>query len=286
LTVAFTYKGSPTAPTGVGRYSVTGTINDPNYAGSASGTLVISKGIATVTLGSLAQTYTGEPHAATVVTNPAGLTVALTYSGSPTAPTAAGSYTVIGTINDPNYTGSATGTLIVSKATATVTLGSLMATYTATSRAATAITAPAGLTVNLAYNGSPTAPIAAGSYAVVATINDADYQGSATGTLVISKASASVTLSNLMQTYTGSPLAVTATTSPSGLTIGLTYNGSITPTYRRWQLHGGGHDQRPQLPGFGDRNSGNRERATSSDLHLQRVRAASGDGYPGKLCKL
>jgi hypothetical protein len=229
LTVALTYNGSPTDPTAARSYTVIGTINDPNYTGSATGTLVISKATATVTLGSLAQTFTGSPLSATAVTTPAGLTVAFTYNGSPTAPSAAGSYTVTGTINDPNYTGSATRTLIISKATATVTLGSLMATYTGTSRAATAITAPAGLTVNLAYNGSPTAPIAAGSYAVVATINDTDYQGSATGTLVISKASASVTLSNLMQTYTGSPLAVTATTSPSGLTIGLTYNGSITP---------------------------------------------------------
>jgi len=42
--------------------------------------------------------------------------------------------------------------------------------------------------VTFTYNGSATAPSALGSYAVVATINDPIYQGSATGTLVISSA--------------------------------------------------------------------------------------------------
>ena len=46
------------------------------------------------------------------------------------------------------------------------------------------------------YNGSATVPTAAGSYTVVATINDANYQGSATGTLVIDKATLTVTADN------------------------------------------------------------------------------------------
>ena len=42
------------------------------------------------------------------------------------------------------------------------------------------------------------------------TITDPNYQGSATGTFLINKADATVTLSNLTQTYTGSPLTPTA----------------------------------------------------------------------------
>ncbi len=106
-----------------------GTINDANYTGTATGTLVIAKAAATVMLGSLSATYDGNPHAATAITTPASLAVTFTYDGSSAAPTAAGSYPVVGTINDSNYTGTASGTLVIAKAAATVTLGSLSATY-------------------------------------------------------------------------------------------------------------------------------------------------------------
>ena len=42
LTVEFTYDGSATAPTAVGSYAVTGTVNDAKYSGEAAGTMVIS----------------------------------------------------------------------------------------------------------------------------------------------------------------------------------------------------------------------------------------------------
>ena len=62
-------------------------------------------------------------------------------------------------------------------------------------------------------------------------------------TLTVNKASATVTLGSLSQTYDGSAKAATATTTPSGLTVNFTYNGSATvPTSCR-QLHGGWHDQ-------------------------------------------
>ena len=57
--------------------------------------------------------------------------------------------------------------------------------------------------MNFTYNGSATAPTNAGSYTVIGTINDANYQGSATNTLVIGQATAAVTLGNLSQTYNG-----------------------------------------------------------------------------------
>jgi hypothetical protein len=231
LTVNLTYNSSSTAPTNAGSYSVVGTINDPNYQGSATGTMTINQATAPVMLGNLTQTYTGSPLSATATTTPSGLTVNLTYNSSSTAPTNAGSYTVVGTINDPNYTGTATGTLTISKATATVLLGSLTQTYTGSALSATATTTPSGLTVNLTYNSSSTAPTNAGSYSVVGTINDPNYTGTATGTMTIAKASAPVVLGNLNQTYTGSPLSAMATTTPSGLTVNLTYNSSvIAPT--------------------------------------------------------
>src|SRR6185369_6259689 len=54
-------------------------------------------------------------------------------------------------------------------------------------------TTPPGLTVDLTYSGSATVPTTASSYDIVATINDASYQGSANGTLTIAKAPQSIT---------------------------------------------------------------------------------------------
>jgi hypothetical protein len=150
---------------------------------------------ATVTLGNLSQTYTGSPISATAATTPTGLTVNLTYNGSSTAPTAVGSYAVVATINDPSYAGTATGTLVITQASATVTLSYLSQTYAGSALSAVATTTPTGLAVGLTYNGSSTAPTAAGSYAVVATINDTNYAGAATGTLVIGQATTTITFS-------------------------------------------------------------------------------------------
>jgi hypothetical protein len=110
---------------------------------------------------------------------------------------------------------------------ASITLGSLNPTYDGSAKAATATTDPVGLMVDFTYDGSSTAPSAAGSYAVVATI--ASYTGSVTGTLHIAQATSSVTVDCPLtaQTYTGSPLTpCTASYSGAG---GLT--GSLTPSY-------------------------------------------------------
>ena len=70
--------------------------------------------------------------------------------------------------------------------------------------------------VAVTYNGSTTPPTAIGTYAVVATVEDATYQGTATGTLVIDRTPVSVTLSNLTHTYDGTPKPATVNTTPSG----------------------------------------------------------------------
>jgi hypothetical protein len=227
LSVNFTYNGSATAPTAVGSYTVVATINDPNYAGTATGTLVISKlAIVTMTLGNLNQIYTGLPLSATATTNPPGLSVSFTYNGLTTAPTAAGSYAVVATINDSNYAGTATGALVIAKATAAVTLGDLTQTYTGSPLSATAMTNPPGLAVGITYNGSTTAPTAPSSYAVVATINDPNYAGTASGTLVISNPTAPAPVLSSM-----SPAFISA----GGSAFTITTNGSAirehNPTY-------------------------------------------------------
>jgi hypothetical protein len=152
---------------------------------STSSILLVAKAAASLVLGNLSQTYDGTAKSVSVTTASPGLTVNVTYNGSANAPTNVGSYTVIGTINDPNYQGSATNTLVVGKGTATLTLSNLLQTFDGTAKSVSVATAPPGLAVRLTYNGSANAPTNVGSYTVIGTINDPNYQGGATNTLVI-----------------------------------------------------------------------------------------------------
>jgi hypothetical protein len=101
------------APTDAGVYSVTATIDSPNYFGSTSGTFEIRKALATVTLSALDQPYDGTPRQAIASTTPAGLTIELSYGGSPVAPVFPGDYPITAIVNERNYQGAAAATLRV-----------------------------------------------------------------------------------------------------------------------------------------------------------------------------
>ncbi len=135
--------------------------------------------------------------------------------------------------------------IVGTKAAATVTLGNLSQTYDGTAKAVTAITTPAGLQVTLTYDGNTLPPTAAGGYAVVATVSDANYAGSATGTLTVNPA-LSTTSAVASKTLTAGTAAVAFTpvtaaggtvpyayavspALPAGLTLSTT-TGAITGT--------------------------------------------------------
>ena len=93
---------------------------------------------------------------------------------------------------------------------ASVTLSNLNQGYTGSAISVLTGTTPSGLAVGLTYNGSPTAPKNAGSYTVIATINDPNYYGSVTNTLMIGSSPQSFTASctnaqNLTLQLTGTP---------------------------------------------------------------------------------
>jgi len=143
----------------------------------------------------------------------------------------------------------------VAKAAATVTLGGLSATYDGAAHSATTTTTPSGLLVTVTYDGGATAPTNVGSYAVVATVNDANYHGSANGTLVIAKAALTakaddkfkvqgkanppltISYSGFVNGETKSVLAVeptistTATTSSAAGTYPITLSGGSAANY-------------------------------------------------------
>lgn len=123
-----------------------------------------------------------------------------------------------------------TQSFAIAKGLATIALGNLSQGYTGSPLPAMATTSPAGLAVTITYNGSSTAPINAGSYAVTGTLENDDYQAApVSGTLVIAKAPATITVGTEF-TYDGIPKQAKITTSPGGLVVvSVTYtlNGAV-----------------------------------------------------------
>ena len=185
LSVGVTYDGLAAVPTNAGSHVVVAMVNDPNYAGDATNTLVIGRTTAMVTVGNLSQAYDGAAKTVTVTTTPANLAVSVTCDGEANAPTNAGSYTVVATVADPDYAGSVTNILVVNPASACITLTNLVRAYDGTAKCVTACTTPTSLAVILSYGGGTNAPAEAGQYTVTATIIDPNYQGGATNTLSI-----------------------------------------------------------------------------------------------------
>jgi hypothetical protein len=104
----------------------------------------------------------------------------------------------------------------------------LTQTYDGTSKIVDVTTSPTGLNVTITYDGGTAGPVNAGSYSVEVTINENNYFGSASATLTIDPAPATVTIDpfSLEQAYDGSPKAVIAVSVPAGLAISVTYDGS------------------------------------------------------------
>jgi hypothetical protein len=99
-------------------------------------------------------------------------------------------------------------------------------------RIATATTDPPGLSYQITYDDDPAAPTNVGTYAVVASITDPNYQGGDSGTLVVEKATATVLLADLTQTYDGSRRNRSPSPPrPKGWPADVTYDGSV-PRHR------------------------------------------------------
>jgi len=110
-----------------------------------------------------------------------------------------------------------------------VTLGATSHVYDGGPKGVSVLTQPLSLSVAVTYDGQPNPPTAAGTYAVVAAVTDPNHQGAATAQLTIAKATATIRLDALVQTFDGTPRAVSAVTTPPNLNVRITYAGSSTP---------------------------------------------------------
>jgi hypothetical protein len=184
-------------------------------------------------------TYDGAEHQATgTVTGVGGATLGtprITYNGSIDVPRHAGHYDVVGYFDGaPNYTSaSATATLIIGQATPAVNVESATHLFDGNAHAAvgyvTGIPGEAPGPLSFTYNGSSDVPINAGTYTVIGSFaGSTNYvAATGTGTIVITKATPSVTVTGGAFTYDGAAHPATG----SAIGIGGTNLGALTFTY-------------------------------------------------------
>jgi hypothetical protein len=181
------YAASSTAPKNAGEYRVTATSTDPNRSGSRRQDFTITKAGITVTADHQSKIY-GQPDPE------------LTYSHSPLWGSDvlvgglsripgenAGVYGIgLGEMNSDNYEISyQSANLTIQKATLVpVWSGATSVVFDGNPHTLTASTIPA-TTVSVTYSGSTTAPTQVGTYAVVATVLDDNYEGTASSSLEI-----------------------------------------------------------------------------------------------------
>ena len=260
-TVANILTGGAATKTAAGTYAVTAdfvptdTINYATLTGLSAGNLVIAKGTptATLTVSNSPQPYAGSGLAATVGVSASSVpgTVANILTGGTATKTPAGTYAVTAdfvptdTANYATLTGLAAGSFVIAKATptATLTVTNSPQPYTGSGLAATvSISASSvpGTVANILTGGAATRT-AAGTYAVTAdfvptdSTNYTTVTGLAAGNFVIAKATptATLTVSNSPQPYTGSGLAATvsvAASSVPGTVANILTGGAATKT--------------------------------------------------------
>ena len=256
LGVSTFYNGSPIPPSSVGTYTVTGFIDNSNYAGYNTNILYINKLSTPVQLTNLNQNYTGSPIVPTVSVSPTSLlqNLLVSYkniSGTPISTLGpiinAGKYAVTALVQDTTYAGNSTSVLTIHPASTPIAFFSTSQIYTGKGLAPTFSTIPFNLSTYLTFYNSNALikiPSTVGTYSVVASVIDSNnYFGNYGGTSTLSnfqitKATGSMTFvsSQIQRTYTGSnfPISVLRT-SPSNLNVtylysNATYNSASPPS--------------------------------------------------------
>ncbi len=248
LAVSFSASGNCTVAgaqvhiTGAGSCDVTASQDgNSNYnpAAAVKRTFSIGKGDQQITFDVLADKTFGDPDFSIGATVSSNLIINFAASGDCTLNgnqvhlTGAGSCTIKATQpGDANYNAASavSRSFAINKATAVITLSNLAQSFDGATKSATATTNPADLNVTLAYSqgGVPVAsPINAGSYDVTATVNDASFQGSASGALVIGKATPVVTWQSPQDITYGTALSSTQLNASANVAGALTYTPAL-----------------------------------------------------------
>jgi len=213
LAVTFTYNGLATPPTNAGSYNVAATVTNPNYTGSASGTMVIAIANQTITFGALANKTYGNADFPVSATASSGLVVNFTASGNCTISGNTAHIAGIGSctitahqVGNGNYNAApdvfqtftvAPAPLTVTANNASKVYGAPLPAFTATATGLVNGDTMASLgTLQFSTTATPTSAV--GTYPITpAGLTSANYVYTyINGTLTISKASTTIIVSS------------------------------------------------------------------------------------------
>lgn len=192
-------------PTTAGAITGTLTLTDNSLnAGTATQVFTLNnQGVpkiikATVTVGTVVTTYTGQPIPVPVTTDPPGLDVAIVYTpigsttGSSVDPTGPGFFTVTATVTTPGYSGSGSGYLIINSppppATPVITWPTPTPIAVGTALSATQLNATANTAGTFTYSPAAGTVLAPGTYTLTTTFrptDTTDYQPVTTATVTL-----------------------------------------------------------------------------------------------------
>lgn len=214
-TITFSVTDADRAGTGVlsATATMTVTINAPAPTITNATTLTASYG-STVNV-SIVATSLLEVTGFSADGLPSGLSLNTQIGVISGSPTQTGVYPLTLKATNATGTGSKIVTLTVNAATASIELGNLSHTYNGSPKSASAQTSPAGLPVAITYDGKPTAPTNAGSYAVSATIDSNTHVATATGTLTIAQAEQTVSFADPGSVRPSEAITLAASSSAS-----------------------------------------------------------------------
>ena len=248
-TVTITASGGTAAGDATGSYTLVpsaatgGTVVTGNYEITyANGTLVVGAGSQAITFGAIASKVYGDAPFALGATATSGLPVTYTVVSGPATVggntltiTGAGTVAVKASQGGDSSYGSAaevTQTFTVAKAVPAITWTQPVAIAYGAALSAAQLNATASVPGSFTYSPPSGTVVSAGAQTLSVTFTPADttnYAGaSASVTLTVTKAAATVALGSLSATYDGSAKAASATTTPAGLTVDFTYDGSAT----------------------------------------------------------
>ncbi|MBB6462585.1 MBG domain-containing protein [Flammeovirga kamogawensis] len=235
LTTTITYNSSEVVPTDAGVYDVVISIDQgQEFGGALTTQFEITKATTTVTLDTetLTATYSGSANDVTASSNEGEQIFIFSYKedgeeASSTAPINVGEYLVTATLNDKNYTGETQGTLTISPASITYSSTTTDLVYNTSAQEPTVIPSVGNFT-GFSTSVTEGEAINVDSYTLVVTTTDPNYTGSSSIPFSITKATATIQITDLLQTYTGNQLAVTTITSPEGLNVDVTYDNEVT----------------------------------------------------------
>ena len=237
------YGPSNTAPTNAGDYTASASYaGDSNYNPSSdSKNYSIAKASQTISFGALADKNYGDPDFTVSATATSGLAVSFSAAGACTVTgntvhiTGGGSCTITASQGgDTNYSAAADvpQSFQIAKANQSITFNPLGDKTYGDPDFNVSASATSGLAVsfnpsgNCTVSGSTVHITGAGSCTITASQGGDSNYNAATDvpqSFNIAKASATVSLSNLSQTYDGTAKFATATTNPAGLSVTITY---------------------------------------------------------------